>query len=210
MDRHRTPPVWLVSWRRIAAPLVKLVRYTADVHYLLLLLTKLKVPVAARAETIDVENLTSMLLLTAPARPEVNDIKKKADPKSCMHRTETGATSIRKSGNSFGKYGICSLCDRRWLWNNDKKVFEEAGMRGESLVRASSSQQSSGSSHSRAGARPKPMPRSSASASAAAPARATPTQTVFMSEKYLNKQFQNAMEDEAISEEDFDWTTEDL
>ena len=210
MDRPRTPPVWLVSWRRIAAPLVKLVRYTADVHYLLLLLTKLKVPVAARAETIDVENLTSMLLLTAPARPEVNDVKKKADPKSCMHRTEIGATSIRKSGNSFGKYGICSLCDQRWLWNNDKKVFEEAGMRGESLVRASSSQQSSGSSHSRAGARPKPMPRSSASASAAAPARATPTQTVLMSEKYLKAQTLDSMEEEEIPEEGFDWTTEDL
>ena len=112
-----------------------------------------------------------MLLLTAPARPEVNDIKKKTDPKSCMHRTEGGAT-----------YGICSLCNRRWLWNNDKKVFEEAGMRGESLVRASSSQPSSGSSHSRAGAQPKPMPRSIASAAAAAPARATPTQTFFLNE----------------------------
>ena len=119
-------------------------------------------------------------------------------------------STIRKSGNSFGKYGICSLGDRRWLWNNDKKVFEEAGMRGESLVRASSSQQSSGSSHSRAGARPKPMPRSGASASAAVPARATPTQTVFMSEKYLNAQILSAMEEEEISEEGFDWTTEDL
>ena len=82
MDRPWVPAQWLESWRRIAMPLVKLVRYTADVHYLLLLLTKLKVPVAARAETIDVENLTSMLLLTAPAREEVNDVKKKTDPKS--------------------------------------------------------------------------------------------------------------------------------
>ena len=39
-------------------PLVKLVRYTADVHYLLLLMVKLKVPTSARAATIDVENLT--------------------------------------------------------------------------------------------------------------------------------------------------------